>query len=152
MSGVRRSLLSGEGEVCLTVYFDGQFWVGVFEEDSREGFLVGRHLFGAEPPDIMILELVQRSMPALSADRRRLSGPDARARERTRGNPKWLAREASAALAARGASTRSQEALKMRQEERKTEARVESREQRERDRERKRNLARAKALKKHRGH
>jgi hypothetical protein len=138
--------------VRLTVYFDGQFWVGVFEEEDAGGLLVARHVFGAEPSDIRILDLVQRGMPALRRGAAGLSEAEGRALERARVNPKRLAREAAAAMSHRGVSTRSQEALKKQQEERKTEAQARSREDREREREMKRELARRKALKKHRGH
>ena len=42
----------------LTVYHDGQFWVGLAEhvEDGRYG--VARIVFGAEPSDEEILQLV----------------------------------------------------------------------------------------------
>ncbi len=35
----------------LTVYHDGQFWVGVVEEVVNGKLKAGRYLFGSEPKD-----------------------------------------------------------------------------------------------------
>ena len=50
----------------LTVYHDGQFWVGLAEhvEDGRYG--VARIVFGAEPSDEVILRFVTSEWEKLS--------------------------------------------------------------------------------------
>lgn len=137
--------------MCLTIYFDGQFWVGVFEEPCNGELFVNRHVFGSEPRDNEILELVQQMTPA--SIRLVKDGPiSEHIRENTWVNPKRRARDAAAALKRRGISTRSQETLQRQREEKKTEARRSSRIQREAERERRREIARQKALKRHKGH
>ena len=42
----------------LTVYHDGQFWVGLFEQQDRHAYAVCRIIFGAEPSDEEIMLLV----------------------------------------------------------------------------------------------
>jgi hypothetical protein len=136
----------------LTVYHDGQFWVGVFEEGSGARLLASRHVFGAEPTDNEILELVQRTAPGAMSRAEGMSAADPAMERAARANPKRLAREAACALAQRGISTRSQEALQRQREEAKSAARSTSREQREEERAHRREIARQKALKRHQGH
>lgn len=49
----------------LAVYFDGQFWVGVVEEEIHQSLRVARHIFGAEPKDTEVLAFVNRHLPGL---------------------------------------------------------------------------------------
>ena len=42
----------------LTVYFDGQFWIGLVECADADRLQVARHIFGAEPSDNEVLEFV----------------------------------------------------------------------------------------------
>jgi hypothetical protein len=136
----------------LTVYYDGQFWVGIFEEPIDDELVVARHVFGSEPSCQEILTLVLDALPHLVDRHRALqSAPGVKA-ETIRVNPKRLAREAARAVSQRGVSTRSQEAIKHQVEEGKSEARITSREEREAERARRREIARNKALKRHRGH
>ena len=77
----------------LTVYHDGQFWVGLAErvEDGRYG--VARIVFGAEPSDEEILRFVTSEWEKLS-----FFGDDpAKANEPAK-DPKRRAREAAKAL------------------------------------------------------
>ena len=90
----------------LTVYHDGQFWVGLAEhvEDGRYG--AARIVFGAEPPDEEILRFVASEWEKLS-----FFGDDpAKANEPAK-NPKRRAREAAKALKRPAVSTKAQQAL-----------------------------------------
>jgi len=129
----------------LTVFFDGRFWTGIFEWERGGAARACRHVFGPEPGDQEILELVKAWSPP--------DVPDAvPAEQLSVVNPKRLAREASRLLAARGASTRSQEALRRAREAGKAASRGETRAARDARAAAKRTAARAKARKKHRGH
>lgn len=90
----------------LTVYHDGQFWVGLAEhvEDGRYG--VARIVFGAEPSDEEILQFAVGKWEKLSffGDEPAEAGRPAR-------NPKRRAREASKALKRPAMSTKAQQAL-----------------------------------------
>ena len=77
----------------LTVYHDGQFWVGLAEhvEDGKYG--VARIVFGAEPSDEEILQFVVGRWEKLSF----FGGEPAEASKPAK-NPKRRAREAAKAL------------------------------------------------------
>jgi hypothetical protein len=110
----------------LTVYFDGQFWIGFFEREDAEGLSIARHVFGPEPALPQIAELVAgRAYSRLRfiATKQR----DARGHQPA-ANPKRRQREAAREAKATAPSTRSQEALKAAIEERKTESAAQSRE------------------------
>ena len=85
----------------LTVYHDGQFWVGLAEhvEDGRYG--VARIVFGAEPSDEEILQFVVCKWEKLSF----FDGKPAEASKPAK-NPKRRAREAAKALKRPAVSTK----------------------------------------------
>ena len=90
----------------LTVYHDGQFWVGLAEhvEDGRYG--VARIVFGAEPSDEEILRFVTSEWEKLS-----FFGDEATETSKPAKNPKRRAREASKALKQPAMGTKAQQAL-----------------------------------------
>lgn len=90
----------------LTVYHDGQFWVGMAEhvEDGRYG--VVRIVFGAEPSDEEILQFVVGKWAKLS-----FFGHDSTEASKPAKNPKRRAREAAKALKRPAVSTKAQQAL-----------------------------------------
>lgn len=102
----------------LTVYFDGQFWVGVAERRSAGVLEVCRTVFGAEPSNEEIYQLVRDRWAALpfSAD------VGAGAAPRCAGNPKRRQREAAREAARARPSTRAQEALALAREASRDEA------------------------------
>ena len=104
----------------LTVYFDGQFWVGFFERTDEGGLAVARHVFGPEPSLHEIAELVSgahwsrlRFVPT-DADASPIREPAA--------NPKRRQREAAREARAGAPSTKAQDALKAALEEQKLES------------------------------
>lgn len=90
----------------LTVYHDGQFWVGMAEhvEDGRYG--VGRIVFGAEPSDEEILQFVVGKWEKLS-----FFGDDPVETSKPAKNPKRRAREAAKVLKRPAVSTKAQQAF-----------------------------------------
>lgn len=90
----------------LTVYHDGQFWVGMAEhvEDGRYG--VARIVFGAEPSDEEILQFVVGKWEKLS-----FFGDDPVETSKPAKNPKRRAREAAKVLKRPGVSTKAQQAF-----------------------------------------
>ena len=90
----------------LTVYHDGQFWVGLAEyvEDGRYG--AARIVFGAEPSDGEILQFVIGKWEKLA-----FFGDDPTEAGRPAKNPKRRAREAAKALRQPTMSTKAQQAL-----------------------------------------
>ena len=87
----------------LTVYHDGQFWVGLAEhvEDGRCG--VARIVFGAEPSDEEILRFVASEWEKLS-----FFGDDPAEASKPAKNPKRRAREAAKALKLPAMNTKAQ--------------------------------------------
>lgn len=90
----------------LTVYHDGQFWVGLAEhvEDGRYGTV--RIVFGAEPSNEEILRFVVNKWAKLS-----FFGHDPTEASKSAKNPKRRAREAAKALKRPAMSTKAQQAL-----------------------------------------
>lgn len=101
----------------LTVYHDGQFWVGLAEhvEDGRYG--VARIVFGAEPSDEEILRFVTSEWEKLS-----FFGHDPTEASKPAKNPKRRAREAAKALKRPAVSTKAQQALAAQREAMKRES------------------------------
>jgi len=94
----------------LTVYHDGQFWVGVYERVENDRYSVCRIVFGAEPSNEEILGLICSKFNGL-----RFTNPivseEVEAAPKLAANPKRRQREASREMAKRGPSTKAQQAL-----------------------------------------
>lgn len=101
----------------LTVYHDGQFWVGLAEhvEDGRYG--AARIVFGAEPSDEEILRFVVSKWEKLS-----FFGGEPAETNKPAKNPKRRAREAAKALKRPAVSTKAQQALAAQREAMKRES------------------------------
>lgn len=131
----------------LTVYFDGQFWVGLAEHVEDGSYGVARIVFGAEPSNEEILQLVVDRWERIAFFD---DGP-AEARKPAK-NPKRHIREASKALEQPAMSTKAQQALAdqretMKQERNRTRSVRRSEEAEARFEQRK-----ARRRQKHRGH
>ena len=90
----------------LTVYHDGQFWVGLAEHVESGRYGVARIVFGAEPSDEEILRFVTSEWEKLS-----FFGDKATETSKPAKNPKRRAREASRALKQPAMGTKAQQAL-----------------------------------------
>lgn len=77
----------------LTVYHDGQFWVGLAEHVEGGRYGVARIVFGAEPSNEEILQYVTSKWEKLS-----FFGDDPVETSKPAKNPKRRAREAAKAL------------------------------------------------------
>ncbi len=130
----------------LTVFFEEPFWTGVFERISDERLSACKVTFGAEPKEYEIAEFVLRHYGRL-----RFSPAVAAVGKEAGSNPKRKQREARRKVLDTGIGTRSQQALKLQQEQLKTERSTVSREEREAEKARKFELKRQKRKEKHRG-
>ena len=131
----------------LTVYFEDPFWVGVFERIENVKLTVAKVTFGAEPKDYEIQEYIQRYYFSLKFS----PAVDTVVKEAKR-NPKRIQREAKKQMQETGIGTKSQQALKLQQEQNKQERKVISREKREAAQMRKLELKQQKKREKHKGH
>ena len=130
----------------LTVFFEEPFWVGVFERVSDGKLSVCKVTFGAEPKDYEIYDFVLKNYyrlrfsPAVATD----------VKEAGR-NPKRVQREVRKQIQNTGIETKSQQVLKLQQEQMKIERKIVSREQREAEKQRQFELKQQKRKEKHRG-
>ena len=122
----------------LTVFFEDPFWVGVFECISDGKLSVCKITFGAEPKDYEVYDFVLkkyyqlRFSPAVATDVK-------------------IQREVRKQVQNTGIGTKSQQALKLQQEQLKTERKTVSRDQREAEKQRQFELKQQKRKEKHRG-
>lgn len=135
--------------ICkLTVCFENPFWVGIYERYAGGRLEVCRIVFGPEPKDYEVLELLLehwrhlRFSPAIQA-----GGP---AKEHR--NPKRLQREIKAQLQATSIGTKAQQAIQLQRAEGKTAQKRRSKEERENEQRHKFELRQQQKKQKHRGH
>lgn len=131
----------------LTVYHDGQFWVGVAERQTAHGIEACRIVFGAEPTNEEIYRFVLERWDALEFS----ATVESEGTERQRINPKRRQREASREAARARPSTKAQEALAREREARKSRAAASRSEQRHRQARERHDLKKARAKQRHRG-
>ena len=110
----------------LTIYFEDPFWVGVFERIENRKLSVAKVTFGAEPKDYEVLEFINRNYYHLQ-----FSPAVETVVKDTKKNPKRAQRDAKKQTLETGIGTKSQQALKLQQEQNKQERKVRSREQRD---------------------
>ena len=134
------------GKAGLTVFFEGPFWVGVFERIEDGKLSVCRVVFGSEPRDYEVWEFILKNYYSLQ-----FSPAVAVTVKEGRVNPKRRQREAGRQTMQAGIGTKSQQALQLQREAMKTERRQTSREQREARKERLFELKQQKRKEKHRG-
>ena len=131
----------------LTVYFEAPFWVGVFER-VRDGKLsVAKVTFGTEPKDYEVQEYIQKYYFSLKFS----PAVDTVVKDIKR-NPKRMQREAKRQMQETGIGTKSQQALKLQQEQNKQEHKVRRREKKEAEELRMFKLKQQKKREKHKGH
>ncbi len=134
----------------LLIYFSDPFWVAVVEREEGGSLAVARHVFGAEPTGAEALAWALTGYRRLSFFRHaRPENLETKPRARS---PKRAQREARRAAEQEGPSTRSQEAMRLDLEARKTERTQTSRAQREAEELRRRAIKDEKRRQKHRGH
>ena len=131
----------------LTVFFEEPFWVGVFERIEDGKLSVAKVTFGAEPKDYEVYEFVLKHYYSLQ-----FSPAVATVVKETKRNPKRIQRDAKKQMQENGIGTKSQQALKLQQEQNKQERKVKSREQKLAEAARIFELKQQKKKAKHKGH
>jgi len=135
-----------EEQTKLTVFFDKPFWVGVFERIENGKLSVAKVTFGAEPKDYEVYMFIQKHYYDL-----RFSPAVAAIVKEAKPNPKRIHRDIKKSLAKTGIGTKSQQALKLQQEQNKQAQKSKSREQKLAEAERLFELKQQKKKEKHRG-
>ena len=136
----------GEVKTRLTVYFEEPFWVGIFERYESGKLSVAKVTFGAEPKDCDVYEFILNHYYSLQ-----FSPAVAAVVKETKKNPKKMQRDIRETLRNTGVGTKSQQALKLQQEQNKQERKLKSREQKAAEEKRMFELKQQKKKEKHRG-
>lgn len=118
-----------DASLTLTLFHDGQFYVGIFERREGMQLSVCRVVFGAEPKDGEIMDFLNRDFRRLS-----FSPKVKEERKPLPSNPKRLQREIARQVNSIGTGTKSQQALQLQREQNKAVRQEKSRQQREEER------------------
>ena len=131
----------------LTVFFEEPFWVGVFERIEDGRLSVAKVTFGAEPKDYEVQEYIKKYYFSL-----KLSPAVETVVKDMKRNPKRMQREAKRQTIETGIGTKSQQALKLQQEQNKQERKERNRKKKEAEEQRMLELKQQKKREKHKGH
>lgn len=137
----------GRVSVKLTVYFEDPFWIGIFERSIDEKLSVCKVIFGAEPKDNEVLELVLNRYSKLKYS----TEIQYEKVFKEKVNPKRVQRDVKKQLNNKGVGTKSQQALKLQQEKNKTIRKIKTKEQKELEKEKMYSLKQQKKREKHKG-
>ena len=131
----------------ITVYFEDPFWVGVFEKIDDGKLSAAKVTFGAEPKDYEVQDFINENYdrlqfsPAVKTDVKDIKK-----------NPKRAQRDAKKQTMETGIGTKSQQALKLQQEQNKLIRKERSKKEREAESDRLFEMKQQKKKEKHRGH
>ena len=131
----------------LTVYFEEPFWVGIFERIEDGKLFVAKVTFGAEPKDYEVQEYIQKYYFSL-----KFSPAVETVVKDIKRNPKRMQREAKMQTMEKGIGTKSQQALKLQQEQNNQELKERNRKKKEAEEQRMFELKQQKKREKHKGH
>lgn len=130
----------------LTVYFENPFWIGVFERTENGKLSAAKITFGAEPKDQEVYGFILKYYYSL-----KFSPSVTTVVKEKKRNPKRIQREIKRQLHNTGIGTKSQQALKLQQEQNKYERKTRSAEQKQTEKKRIFELKQQKRKEKHRG-
>ncbi|HDR6303712.1 TPA: YjdF family protein [Bacillus cereus] len=133
----------------LTVYHDGQFFVGIITCKEKGKLYGARYIFGTKPSDEEVLIFVNGSMLAYFQHFAKC-GVEVQEKQRPK-NIKRIIRQAAKEVNV-NRFTKAQEAISLSYELHKQEKKVQSKEKRETEKQRRRLIKVQKAKQKHRGH
>ncbi|MED3881941.1 YjdF family protein [Priestia megaterium] len=136
--------------MSLTIYHDGQFWVGIIEVVEDGKLRAFRYVFGAEPKDTEILDFIYYKLLNI-INQSVHSGLDVKGKSNKKINPKRLQRQVAKEINKVGVSTKAQEAMKQEYEEKKKSKKKRAKQYREELKEQKYLMKKQKAKAKHKG-
>jgi hypothetical protein len=131
----------------LKVFFEEPFWVGLFEREEAGSYTACRIVFGAEPKDYEIWQFILKNYYKLIFS----PGIDSQAKIKGHVNPKRRQREVKKQLEDVGNGTKSQQALKLWQEQKKAEKKNVHAKRREEEKQKLFELKQQKKKEKHKG-
>ena len=128
--------------------FENPFWIGLFERIDQQGLSVCKVTFGAEPTDKEVLEFVDKNWHRLQFSQ----SVETPSILETKRSLKRQLREAKKQMQSQGIGTKSQQALKLQQEQNKMERKQRTKAEREAEKQRRFDLRQSKKKEKHKGH
>ena len=131
----------------ITVYFEDPFWVGVFERIENGKLSAAKVTFGAEPKDYEVQDFINKNY-----DRLQFSPAVKTDVKDVKKNPKRAQRDAKKQTMETGIGTKSQQALKLQQEQNKLIRKERSKKEREAESDRLFEMKQLKKKEKHKGH
>ena len=132
----------------LTIYHNGQFWIGILEQVDDRSLKAVQHIFGSEPKGSEILEFVNSMALALLESQKTCIDVDLKVKKV---NPKRLQRQVAKESLQIGIGTYAEQAIQKELETKKKERQVTDKERRKQLAEYKRELAAQKKKSKHKG-
>ncbi|WP_280169983.1 YjdF family protein [Priestia megaterium] len=136
--------------MSLTIYHDGQFWVGIIEVVEDGKLRAFRYVFGTEPKDTEILDFIYYKLLNI-INQSVHSGIDVEGKSDKKINPKRLQRQVAKQISKVGVSTKAQEAMKQEYEEKKKSKKKRAKQYREELKDQKYLMKKQKAKAKHKG-
>lgn len=137
-----------ETSIKFTVYYEGAFWVGIFEKITANNYEVSKVIFGPEPKDYEVYDFILKNFCRLKFSKY-LKIDEVKDKKI---NPKRLQREIKKQTENSGIGTKAQIAMKLQYEANKNQRKINSREKREQEKEERFKLHQIKQKEKHRGH
>ncbi|MBU3169938.1 YjdF family protein [Clostridium estertheticum] len=134
--------------IKLTVFFEGMFWVGVFERISAKKYEVSKVVFGSEPKDYELYDFILKEFCNL----RFSNSLSIKEFKDKKINPKKLQKQIKKQTENNGIGTKAQLAMKLQQESNIVERKKNSKDENEQEKERQFAMHELKKKEKHRGH
>jgi hypothetical protein len=136
--------------IKLTVFFEGEFWVGIFEKSYGNEYEVSRVVFVLEPKDFKVYEFILQNYYFLKFSTPTILEDNSIAEKKL--NPKKYLRKIKKEVEISGIGTKAQLALKLQQEANKQKKQTLSKENKEAEEKRKFQLRQQKKSEKRKGH
>jgi hypothetical protein len=140
--------MNNVSSVKLTVYFEEPFWVGIFERCFGDKYEVAKIVFGAEPKDFEVYDIINSTYYDIPFGRASLETEISNKKI----NPKRLQKKIKDEVNSAGVGTKAQIAMKLQIEAKKVERKKTSKEIVEEDKRRKFEQKQQKKREKHKGH
>ena len=133
----------------LTIFHDGQFFIGLVEYTENQKSIFAKYTFGTDPDRETILKFIDKELLNLvnkSKVKTKRKSSDKKI------NPKRLQRKVAKEQKKKAITTQSQEVLKKEQELKKKSSKKRNKLKKEKEKARKRKIKKQKAKEKHKGH
>ncbi|MFW3591346.1 DUF2992 family protein [Staphylococcus caprae] len=133
----------------LSVFHDGQFFIGLVEFSMNNSVKFSKHIFGQEPSDEEVIEFIINDLERLIDNTQTQTTLKT---QTTKVNPKRLQRKVAKEQKKPKFTTIAQEAMKKEQELKKKERKKRKKQNKEKHEAYKRSIKKQKAKEKHKGH